>query len=141
MRAVVQRVTSAAVLVDGRPVGQIGLGLLVLVGITHDDTAATASTLARKVYGLRILREERSVAELPEAGVLVVSQFTLYGDARRGRRPSWAASAPAPVAKPLVDEFVTALRALGAQVATGTFGADMRVELVNDGPITLLLEA
>ncbi|MEP7021845.1 MAG: D-aminoacyl-tRNA deacylase [Pseudonocardiales bacterium] len=141
MRAVVQRVTSAAVLVEGRPVGQIGLGLLVLIGITHDDTAATAATLARKVYGLRILREERSVAQVPEAGVLVVSQFTLYGDARKGRRPTWTAAAPAAVAKPLVNEFVTALRALGAQVATGAFGADMRVELVNDGPLTLLLEA
>ncbi|MDQ2748093.1 MAG: D-aminoacyl-tRNA deacylase [Pseudonocardiales bacterium] len=141
MRALVQRVTRAAVLVDGRTVGRIGVGLLVLVGVTHDDTAATAAALARKVHGLRIMREELSVADLPEAAVLVVSQFTLYGDPRKGRRPSWVAAAPAGAAEPLVDAFVAALRLLGAQVATGAFGADMQVELVNDGPVTMLLEA
>jgi D-tyrosyl-tRNA(Tyr) deacylase len=141
MRAVVTRVTRAAVHVDGQSVGEIGVGLLVLVGVTHTDTAATAATLARKVHGLRIMRAERSVADLPEAGVLVVSQFTLYGDARKGRRPTWVAAAPAAVAEPLVDAFAESLRALGALVATGVFGADMRVESVNDGPITLVLEA
>jgi D-aminoacyl-tRNA deacylase len=141
MRAVVQRVTSAAVVVEGRPVGQIGLGLLVLVGVTHDDTAATAAALARKVHSLRIMRDERSVADLREAAILVVSQFTLYGDARKGRRPTWAAAAPAALAQPVVDAFVAALQVLGARVATGVFGADMQVESVNDGPITLLLEA
>jgi D-aminoacyl-tRNA deacylase len=141
MKAVVQRVTSAAVLVDGRPVGQIGTGLLVLVGVTHDDTAATAAALARKVHGLRIMRDELSVADLPGAAVLVVSQFTLYGDARKGRRPTWVAAAPAAVAEPLVNAFVAGLRMLGARVATGVFRADMQVESVNDGPITLLLEA
>lgn len=140
MRAVVQRVSSASVEVAGETVGAIGTGLLVLVGVTHGDSSAEARALARKVHGLRILRDERSVADTPEAGVLAVSQFTLYGDSRNGRRPTWAAAAPAPVAEPLVAEFVTALRALGAIVQTGVFGADMRVHLVNDGPITLLLE-
>jgi D-tyrosyl-tRNA(Tyr) deacylase len=141
MRAVVQRVTRAAVRVDGRPVGQIGLGLLVLVGVTHQDTPATAAALARKVHGLRIMRDELSVADLPEAEILVVSQFTLYGDARKGRRPTWVAAAPASVAEPLVVDLVAGLRTLGARVATGVFGAEMQVESVNDGPITLLLEA
>jgi D-tyrosyl-tRNA(Tyr) deacylase len=141
MRAVVQRVTRAAVRVDGRPVGQIGLGLLVLVGVTHQDTPATAAALARKVHGLRIMRDELSVADLPEAEILVVSQFTLYGDARKGRRPTWVAAAPASVAEPLVGDLVAGLRTLGARVATGVFGAEMQVESVNDGPITLLLEA
>jgi D-tyrosyl-tRNA(Tyr) deacylase len=141
MRALVQRVTGAAVLVDGQPVGRIGVGLLVLVGVTHDDTAAAARALARKVHGLRIMRDELSIADLPEAAVLVVSQFTLYGDTRKGRRPTWVAAAPAAVAEPLVDAFVATLKTLGARVATGAFGADMQVELVNDGPITLLLEA
>jgi D-tyrosyl-tRNA(Tyr) deacylase len=141
MRAVVQRVTRAAVRVDGRPVGQIGLGLLVLVGVTHQDTTATAAALARKVHGLRIMRDELSVADLPEAEILVVSQFTLYGDARKGRRPTWVAAAPASVAEPLVGDLVAGLRTLGARVATGVFGAEMQVESVNDGPITLLLEA
>ena len=140
MRAVVQRVTRAAVRVDGRPVGQIGLGLLVLVGVTHQDTPATAAALARKVHGLRIMRDELSVADLPEAEILVVSQFTLYGDARKGRRPTWVAAAPASVAEPLVVDLVAGLRTLGARVATGVFGAEMQVESVNDGPITLLLE-
>lgn len=140
MRALVQRVERAAVRVDGRVVGQIGAGLLVLVGATHTDTAADAERLARKVHGLRILRDELSVADTPESGVLVVSQFTLYGDTRKGRRPSWLAAAPGPVAEPLVTAFASALRELGTTVQTGEFGADMQVELVNDGPVTLLLE-
>ncbi|MCW2594710.1 MAG: D-aminoacyl-tRNA deacylase [Pseudonocardiales bacterium] len=141
MRIVVQRVERAEVRVDGETVGAVGTGLLVLVGITHDDTPAQAQTLARKVHGLRILREELSVADVPEAGILAVSQFTLYGEARKGRRPTWAAAAPGAVAEPLFDSFVDALRGLGALVETGVFGADMRVELVNDGPVTIVLEA
>jgi D-tyrosyl-tRNA(Tyr) deacylase len=140
MRAVVQRVTRAAVSVDGVVVGQIGAGLLALVGVTHDDDPARAAALATKIYGLRILRDELSVADVPGAAVLVVSQFTLYGDARRGRRPTWAAAAPGQLAEPLVVEVVSRLRDLGAQVETGVFGADMSVELVNDGPVTVLLE-
>jgi D-tyrosyl-tRNA(Tyr) deacylase len=140
VRAVVQRVSSASVEVGGEVVGAIDTGLLVLIGVTHTDGRAEAAGLARKVHGLRILRDERSVADTPSAGVLVVSQFTLYGDARRGRRPTWAAAAPGAVAEPLVDQFVAALRALGATVATGVFGADMRVNLINDGPVTLVLE-
>jgi D-tyrosyl-tRNA(Tyr) deacylase len=137
---VVQRVTRASVEVDGEIVGAIGTGLLVLVGVTHGDTSDRSTALARKVHGLRILRDEQSVADRPDAAVLVVSQFTLYGDARKGRRPTWVAAAPGAVAEPLVDAVVAALRDLGAIVRTGVFGADMRVELVNDGPITLLLE-
>ena len=140
MRAVVQRVVRASVTVDGHVVGEIGTGLLALVGVTHSDTAAEAAALARKIHGLRILRDERSVADTPGAGVLVVSQFTLYGDARKGRRPTWQAAAPGPVAEPLVEAVVAELRAAGAAVATGRFGADMRVELVNDGPITIVID-
>jgi D-tyrosyl-tRNA(Tyr) deacylase len=140
MRGLVQRVTAARVLVDGSVVGEIGTGLVLLVGVTHTDSAQTASALARKVHGLRVLREERSIADLPGAGVLVVSQFTLYGDARKGRRPTWAAAAPAAMAEPLVAAVVSELRALGATVATGIFQADMRVEIMNDGPTTLMLE-
>jgi len=140
VRAVVQRVSSASVEVEGQVVGAIGAGLLALVGVTHTDTARDADALARKIHGLRILREERSVADSPEAAILVVSQFTLYGDARKGRRPTWAAAAPGPVAEPLVDRVVAALRELGATVQTGVFGADMRVGLINDGPVTVLLE-
>lgn len=140
MRAVLQRIDSAQVIVDGDVVGAIdGEGLLALVGVTHDDGADQVATLARKIAELRILRGERSVLEAG-AGVLVVSQFTLYGDARKGRRPSWSAAAPGPVAEPLVDALVTALRERGITVATGRFGADMRVELVNDGPTTLILD-
>jgi D-tyrosyl-tRNA(Tyr) deacylase len=137
----VQRVIRASVDVAGETVASIETGLLVFVGVTHSDTPAQAQSLARKVYGLRILRDERSIADSPGAAVLAVSQFTLYGDARKGRRPTWAAAAPGPVAQPLVETFVGALRELGAPVQTGVFGADMRVELVNDGPITLLVEA
>lgn len=141
MRALVQRVTRASVSVDGATVGAIGVGLLVLVGVTHEDTSGHAATLARKIHGLRIMRDELSIADLDDAAVLVVSQFTLYGDARRGRRPTWAAAAPGPVAEPLVEAFISVLRELGANVSSGRFGADMQVELVNDGPITLLVEA
>ena len=140
MRAVVQRVTSAAVTVDGVTVGGIGAGLLVLVGVTHSDTPAAAGALAAKVHGLRVLRDERSLADEPTAAALVVSQFTLYGDARKGRRPTWAAAAPGEVAEPLVAAVVERLRALGTHVETGVFGADMRVESVNDGPMTVILE-
>jgi D-tyrosyl-tRNA(Tyr) deacylase len=140
VRLVVQRVTRASVTVDGRVVGQIDRpGLLVLVGVTHDDSAERSAALARKVADLRILRDERSALD-DRAPVLVVSQFTLYADTRKGRRPSWSAAAPRPVAEPLVDAFAAALRDLGLEVATGVFGADMAVELVNDGPVTLILE-
>ena len=140
MRAVVQRVTRASVTVDGEVVGQIGAGLVVLVGATHDDGPAQVDLIARKVADLRILRDERSALDAG-APVLVVSQFTLYGDTRKGRRPTWNAAAPGPVAEPLVDAVVDALRSRGLDVETGVFGADMAVELVNDGPVTILLEA
>lgn len=140
MRAVVQRVTRASVTVEGETVGAIDEpGLLVLVGVTHDDTREQAATLARKVAGLRILRDELSAADAG-APMLVVSQFTLYGDTRKGRRPSWVAAAPGPVAEPLVDAVVADLRAAGVRVETGRFGATMQVELVNDGPFTLVLD-
>ncbi|SDU11017.1 D-aminoacyl-tRNA deacylase [Jiangella alkaliphila] len=142
MRAVVQRVTSASVSVGGEVVGAIepdGQGLLVLVGVTHDDSPDSAAKLAHKVWGLRILADERSASDAG-APILVVSQFTLYADTAKGRRPSWGAAAPGPVSEPLVDEFVAALRELGAPVETGVFGADMQVSLVNDGPVTLILE-
>jgi D-aminoacyl-tRNA deacylase len=139
VRALVQTVSRASVTVEGDVVGSIGEGLLVLVGVTHTDTAAVAENLARKVYELRILDEERSAADLT-APVLVVSQFTLYGDARKGRRPSWSAAAPGEVAQPLVDAFARALRDRGARVETGRFGAHMLVESVNVGPRTVLLE-
>ncbi|WP_425955949.1 D-aminoacyl-tRNA deacylase [Xylanimonas sp. McL0601] len=140
MRAVVQRVTHASVSVDGTVVGAIDRpGLVALVGVTHDDGPAQADTIARKIAELRILRDERSALD-DGAPVLVVSQFTLYGDARKGRRPSWSAAAPGPVAQPLVDAVVAGLRHRGLEVATGAFGADMAVMLVNDGPVTILLE-
>ncbi|WP_055586166.1 D-aminoacyl-tRNA deacylase [Streptacidiphilus griseoplanus] len=140
MRAVVQRVTEASVTVAGETVGSIlGPGLCVLVGVTHEDTPAQAAQLARKLWSLRILEGEKSCSDL-SAPLLVVSQFTLYGDARKGRRPTWNAAAPGPVAEPLVDEVVAQLRGLGATVATGRFGAEMKVSLVNDGPFTVLLE-
>jgi D-tyrosyl-tRNA(Tyr) deacylase len=141
MRAVVQRVETASVHVDGHVVGRIGTGLLVLLGVTHTDTDDDAARLAGKVHTLRILREERSVADVADAGVLVVSQFTLYADTHKGRRPSWSAAAPGRVAEPLVAAFCTHLTKLGVAVETGVFGADMRVELVNDGPITLILDS
>ena len=141
MRAVVQRVSRASVSVDGATVGEIGTGLLVLLGVTHGDGTAQVAALARKVHGLRVLRGELSVADRPDAAILVISQFTLYADTRKGRRPSWAAAAPGSVAAPLVDAFAAELRDLGAVVRTGVFGADMAVELVNDGPVTVLLES
>ena len=141
MRAVVQRVSRAAVRVGDELVAELdGPGLLVLLGVTHDDGPAQVELIARKVADLRILRGERSVTDAG-AGVLLVSQFTLYGDTRKGRRPTWNAAAPGPVAEPLVDAVRDALRARGLAVVTGRFGADMAVELVNDGPTTLLLEA
>ena len=115
-------------------------GLVVLVGVTHSDTAEIAASLARKIYHLRILSGERSCAEA-SAPLLVISQFTLYADTSRGRRPTWLAAAPRPVAEPLVAAFADGLRGLGADVQTGEFGADMQVMLVNDGPVTLILEA
>lgn len=135
-----QRVSEASVSVAGEVVGAIDApGLLVLVGVTHDDTAANADALAEKIWNLRILHGERSCAQ-DAAPILVVSQFTLYADTRKGRRPSWNAAAPGPVSEPLVDAFVAALRDRGAVVATGRFGAMMRVALVNDGPVTIILE-
>lgn len=139
MRAVLQRVTSAQVRVDGEVTGQIEAGLVALVGVAPADTTAEAATIARKIADLRILRDEQSVAEAG-AGVLVVSQFTLYGDARKGRRPSWSGAAPGEVAEPLVEHVVTVLRERGIAVGTGVFGAMMEVELTNDGPMTLILE-
>lgn len=139
MRAVVARVTSASVTVDGQVVGAIGPGLLVLLGVTHTDDRTTAATLARKLHELRLLRGERSCAD-SGAPLLVVPQFTLYGDTRKGRRPSWTAAAPGPVAEPLVDAVVSALRERGAEVATGRFGAAMEVASVNDGPFTVVVE-
>lgn len=139
MRAVVQRVLSASVTVEGAVVGSIGEGLVVLLGITHDDGTTQVETMARKLHELRLLRDERSCAETA-AALLVVSQFTLYGDIRKGRRPSWTAAAPGDVAEPLVEAVVAALRARGARVETGRFGAQMEVALVNDGPFTVLVE-
>ncbi|MFE1752081.1 D-aminoacyl-tRNA deacylase [Streptomyces anandii] len=158
MRAVVQRVDGASVVVEdegadrrssveggggrraGETVGAIeGEGLCVLVGVTHGDTKEKAAQLARKLWSIRMLHEERSCSDIG-APLLVISQFTLYGDARKGRRPTWNAAAPGDVAEPLVDEVVAQLRALGATVATGRFGARMRVSLTNDGPFTVLIE-
>lgn len=139
MRAVVQTVGRASVTVDGAVVAAIGDGLLVLLGVTHSDTATVADAMARKVWELRILDDERSASDVG-APVLVISQFTLYGDARKGRRPTWNAAAPAEVAEPLVTAFADALRARGAKVETGRFRAHMLVESVNVGPRTVLLE-
>ncbi len=140
MRAVVQRVDGADVVVAGEVVGEIkGEGLCVLVGVTHEDTPAKAAQLARKLWSLRMLNDEKSCSDTG-APLLVVSQFTLYGDARKGRRPTWNAAAPGEVAEPLVDEVVRCLRDLGGHVETGRFGASMRVSLTNDGPFTVLLE-
>lgn len=136
-----QRATTASVTVDGEVVGSLpGPGLVVLVGVTHSDTPATATALAEKVWRLRILDGERSCAD-EDAPLLVVSQFTLYADTRKGRRPSWSEAAPGPAAEPLVEAFADALRTLGAHVETGRFGAHMAVSLVNDGPVTLVIDA
>jgi D-aminoacyl-tRNA deacylase len=141
VRAVIQRVLSASVRVDGEVVGELDRpGLLVYLGVTHDDGATEVAWTARKIWDLRLLRDEQSASDVG-AAVLVVSQFTLYGETRKGRRPTWNAAAPGPVAEPLVDAVVEALRARGLTVASGVFGADMAVELVNDGPVTILLEA
>jgi D-aminoacyl-tRNA deacylase len=140
VRAVVQRVSQASVTVGGRVVGAIGEpGLLVFVGVTHADTSGKAAQLAAKLWGLRVLEGEKSCSDIA-APLLVVSQFTLYADTRKGRRPTWQAAAPGPVAEPLVAEVISSLRALGARVETGVFGADMQVSLVNDGPVTILIE-
>jgi D-aminoacyl-tRNA deacylase len=140
VRAVVQRVSQASVTVGDQVVGAIGEpGLLVFVGASHEDTPQTAAKLAAKLWGLRILRGELSCSDTA-APLLVISQFTLYADTRKGRRPTWQGAAPGPVAEPLVDEVVLSLRALGARVETGVFGADMQVSLINDGPVTLILE-
>lgn len=155
MRAVVQRAAGASVSVDGVVIGGFaGPGLLVLVGVTHGDTAEQAERLADKLYGLRIFEHRHASGQacLPPGAsrevsaqdlglpVLVISQFTLYADTRKGRRPTWDSAAPGPVAEPLVDQVVAALRARGAQVSTGRFGADMQVSFTNDGPITISLE-
>jgi D-tyrosyl-tRNA(Tyr) deacylase len=142
MRVLVQRVTSARVVVGGEIVGEIdpvGQGLLAFVGVTHTDDSALVTKMAEKLWRLRILEGERSAADVG-APILVVSQFTLYANTAKGRRPSWNAAAPVSVAEPLVDQFVAELAVIGAHVRTGVFGADMRVELINDGPVTVLLE-
>ena len=142
MRGILQRVARASVSVDGETIGECpGPGALVLVGVTHEDTLEQAKTLARKIAELRIFEDETSIQDrAEEASVLVVSQFTLYGDVRKGRRPSWSKAAPGPVAEPLVDAVVEELRNRGIRVETGRFGAMMSVELVNDGPYTLVIE-
>ena len=140
MRAVVQRVSRASVAVEGQVVAAIDEpGLLVFAGVTHQDTPDKAARLAAKLWGLRILEGEKSCSDVA-APLVVISQFTLYADTRKGRRPSWQAAAPGPVAEPLVDAVVSSLRALGARVQTGVFGARMKVSLVNDGPVTVILE-
>lgn len=140
MRTVLQRVDSAAVHVDGEQVGGFtGPGLVALVGVTHADGPAEVDKTARKIAELRILRDERSVLD-DGAPVLVISQFTLHADVRKGRRPSWNAAAPADVAEPVVEAVVAALRERGVPVETGRFGADMRLFLVNDGPVTIVLD-
>ncbi len=144
MRALVQRVSRARVTVDEEVVGEIDAGLCVLVGVTHADTDSTARKMAERIWNLRVLADadgvmNRSLADTGQE-VLVVSQFTLYGDTAKGRRPSWLAAAPPEVAEPLVDAVVDGLRQLGARVATGRFRTTMAVELVNDGPVTVMLE-
>ena len=140
MRAVIQRVLSASVRVDGEVVGELdGPGLLVYLGVTHDDGDAEVVWTARKIWDLRLLRDEQSASDVG-APVLVVSQFTLYGDARKGRRPTWQAAAPGPVSEPAYDAVCAELERLGARVERGVFGADMRVTSVGDGPVTLFLE-
>ena len=144
MRAVVQRVSEAAVRVEDEVVGSIGAGLCVLVGVTHDDTAATAKKLADKVWNLRVMDDadgvmNRSLADTTKE-VLVVSQFTLYGDTSAGRRPSYIKASRPEHAEPLIDAVVTELRSFGATVATGRFRTEMQVSIVNDGPVTILIE-
>lgn len=140
MRAVLQRVLSASVTVEDHVVGSIDGGLLVLLGVTHSDTEADAAWMARKIRDTRLLRDEQSVGDVG-APVLLVSQFTLYGDARKGRRPTWSAAAPGSVSEPLYDAVCAELERLGTHVERGVFGAEMQVASVNDGPVTLLLES
>jgi D-tyrosyl-tRNA(Tyr) deacylase len=141
MRTVVQRVLTASVTVNGKIVGEIeGPGLVVLLGVTHDDGPDQVAWMARKIWGLRILRDEQSASDV-DAPMLVVSQFTLYGDARKGRRPTWNAAAPGEVSEPVYEAFCKELEAVGATVARGSFGADMQVALVNDGPVTMVLDS
>ena len=141
MRAVIQRVLSASVVVEGKIVGELARpGLVVLLGVAHDDGLDQVRWTSRKIWELRLLRDERSASEV-DAPILVVSQFTLYGDARKGRRPTWEAAAPRPVSEPLYDAVCAELERLGATVARGSFGADMLLELVNDGPVTLVLDS
>ena len=143
MRSVIQRVNSASVSVEGEVVGALnGPGLVALVGVTHTDDLDVAQRMARKIYDLRIFDSDSGEVSARDAGlpILVVSQFTLYADTKKGRRPTWDAAAPRAVAEPLIDTLVAELRAEGATVSTGSFGADMQVSLVNDGPITILLE-
>jgi len=145
MRIVLQRVTRASVTVDGRVTGEIGAGLVALVGVGREDTSATAISMAEKIVNLRIFNDEqgkmnRSLLDTNGA-ILAVSQFTLYGDARGGRRPSFVLAAPPEMGKALYEEFVAALRSLGIRVETGVFQAHMSVELVNDGPVTILLDS
>lgn len=139
MRTVLQRVTSARVRVDGETVGEIGVGLVALVGVAHDDGPQEIATTVRKIAELRIMSGQTSVAD-SGGEVLVVSQFTLHADVRKGRRPSWSAAAPGPVAEPVVEGVVTGLRERGIPVATGRFGADMAVEIHGDGPVTLVVD-
>jgi D-tyrosyl-tRNA(Tyr) deacylase len=145
MRALIQRVGRASVTVEGEVIGEIGPGLCVLVGVTHSDDEAVAAKLAERVWRLRVFDDEGGFMNVPVAEVggevLVVSQFTLYGDTSRGRRPSWSGAARPERAEPLVERFIAALVALGARVASGRFGAHMQVELVNDGPVTVTVEA
>ncbi len=145
MRAVVQRVRRARVVIDGATAGEIGVGLLVLLGVAPTDTPEQARWLAQKIAGLRIFGDDegkmnRDVTEAG-GGVLIVSQFTLYGDCRKGRRPSFVDAAPPPIAIPLYEAFIDSVKLLGVPVATGRFGADMQVELVNDGPVTLIIDS
>lgn len=141
VRAVVQRALQASVRVGGTVVGELaGPGLVVLLGVTHDDGQADVAWMARKIWGLRILRDERSCSD-EGAPLLVISQFTLYGDARKGRRPTWEHAAPGAVSQPLYEAFCAELRSLGAMVAEGRFGEDMQVALVNDGPVTVILDS
>jgi D-aminoacyl-tRNA deacylase len=140
MRAVIQRVLQASVTIDGKVVGSIeGPGLLVLLGVTHSDGPNEVTWMARKIWELRIMREEKSASDI-NAPVLVVSQFTLYGEARKGRRPTWNATAPGPVSEPLYEAVCAELERVGATVERGRFGADMLVSSSNDGPVTLLLD-
>jgi D-tyrosyl-tRNA(Tyr) deacylase len=145
VRALIQRVTRASVTVEGEVVGEIGRGLCLFVGVTHSDDEGVADRLASRVWNLRVFDDEGGFMNVPvgDAGgeVLVVSQFTLYGDTRKGRRPSWGAAARPEQAEPLVERFAGALAGLGARVATGRFGAHMHVELLNDGPVTVTVEA